>query len=406
MGLLTSDKFASTIAVGTDWREVAKSVLEQLTAARTDGDGFNIGFIYVSDVLAEDAESIVNLFRSVLGIEDWVGCVGLGVCGCGQGYVDEPALSAMIGRIPEGSFKVFPATLPDMAAAQDCLSSWLENTDTILTLVHGDPLCDDDPVGVIEGLSRLTGCFLAGGMVSSRTDHLHFSDVVTAGGVSGVVFSQNVPVATSLSQGCAPIGPVRTITRCEEQIVMELDGRPAFDVFSEDLRTMASSRTGREDHVVEINAETDDTEEGGDLFRGEVHVAFPVSGTDRQDYLVRNAMGIDPEKGWIAVAHNISNGDRMMFVHRDDNTVQADLARSLLDLRERIIKERGDFKPQGALYVSCVARTVSDFGDGPGGEMALVREIIGDVPLTGFYANGEISNCRLYGYSSVLILFF
>jgi small ligand-binding sensory domain FIST len=48
---------------------------------------------------------------------------------------------------------------------------------------------------------------------------------------------------------------------------------------------------------------------------------------------------------------------------------------------------------------------MSDFGDETNGELGLVQEVIGDIPLVGFYANGEISNHRLYGYTGVLILF-
>ena len=33
------------------------------------------------------------------------------------------------------------------------------------------------------------------------------------------------------------------------------------------------------------------------------------------------------------------------------------------------------------------------------------RDELGDFPLVGFFANGEISNNRLYGYTGVLTLF-
>jgi small ligand-binding sensory domain FIST len=34
-----------------------------------------------------------------------------------------------------------------------------------------------------------------------------------------------------------------------------------------------------------------------------------------------------------------------------------------------------------------------------------VREILGEVPLVGFFGNGEISRDRIYGYTGVLTLF-
>ncbi|MEE8224028.1 MAG: FIST C-terminal domain-containing protein, partial [Alphaproteobacteria bacterium] len=60
--------------------------------------------------------------------------------------------------------------------------------------------------------------------------------------------------------------------------------------------------------------------------------------------------------------------------------------------------------PRGALYYSCVARGPNLFGDGSV-ELGTVAEALGDVPLVGFFANGEICNNRLYGYTGVLTLF-
>ncbi|SVB66682.1 uncharacterized protein METZ01_LOCUS219536, partial [marine metagenome] len=38
-------------------------------------------------------------------------------------------------------------------------------------------------------------------------------------------------------------------------------------------------------------------------------------------------------------------------------------------------------------------------------EMTLIQRELGDVPLVGFFANGEIGHRRLYGYTGVLTLF-
>jgi small ligand-binding sensory domain FIST len=40
-----------------------------------------------------------------------------------------------------------------------------------------------------------------------------------------------------------------------------------------------------------------------------------------------------------------------------------------------------------------------------GAEQALIRDALGDVPLVGFFCNGEISHDRLYGYTGVLAVF-
>jgi small ligand-binding sensory domain FIST len=284
----------------------------------------------------------------------------------------------------------------DTGPALQALAPWLQEQEPMLVLLHGDPLADTDPALTLAAVAQDIGGYTAGGLASARGLHVQIADGIVEGGLSGAAFAQEVEVVTALSQGCAPLGPAHRITGCEDNVVMELDGRPAFEVLSEDVRALALSGTPA--------AQAD--EDGGITIRGEVHVAFPVPGRDHQDYTVRHALGIDPERGWIAVAQPVHEGMTMMFVHRDDDTVRADLARTLVDLRRRVTRERGTFAPRGALYISCVARAGVAFDDGDrAGEMGLVREILGDVPLAGFYANGEIANGTLYGYTAVVILF-
>jgi small ligand-binding sensory domain FIST len=68
------------------------------------------------------------------------------------------------------------------------------------------------------------------------------------------------------------------------------------------------------------------------------------------------------------------------------------------------LKRRIKGPPRGGVYISCVGRGAGLFG-AEGRETGLIRERLGDFPLVGFYAGGEISNSRLYGYTGVLILF-
>jgi small ligand-binding sensory domain FIST len=58
----------------------------------------------------------------------------------------------------------------------------------------------------------------------------------------------------------------------------------------------------------------------------------------------------------------------------------------------------------GAIYVSCAGRGGPHFG-GPSAEMHIVRRALGDVPLVGFFAGGEIAHQALHGYTGVLTVF-
>ena len=58
----------------------------------------------------------------------------------------------------------------------------------------------------------------------------------------------------------------------------------------------------------------------------------------------------------------------------------------------------------GAIYVSCAGRGGPHFG-GPSAELQIVRRALGDVPLVGFFAGGEIAHQHVYGYTGVLTVF-
>ena len=58
----------------------------------------------------------------------------------------------------------------------------------------------------------------------------------------------------------------------------------------------------------------------------------------------------------------------------------------------------------GAIYVSCSGRGGPHFG-APSAELQIIRRALGDVPLVGFFAGGEIARHHVYGYTGVLTVF-
>lgn len=411
MSLFYSENFASAAAAGTDWRDTSKNVLEKLENVRQERAGhFNLGFLYISDHLADDAVSIFNLFRSVLGIENWVGSVGMGVIGCGEAFVDKPAIAAMIASFPSQKFCVFPAQ-GDEAIQQESVKEWFKHNVPILTLVHGDPLAQQDPAELLRELEKSTGAFLVGGLTSSRSSHLQIANAICENSISGVFFDETIEVATTLSQGCEIFSPFHTITRADQNIIFELDGKRALTVFQDALRHMAAEKLGKkpEQFVAELKSvESSERvpQEFEALFQGQIHVALPVSQSDQRDFLVRNITGIDVNENAFSISDEVSVGQRLVFVTRNDRTVSADIERTLVALKDRVTQQRGVFAPKGGIYISCVARGFPAVPDSRKGEISILQEIIGNVPLAGFYAGGEINKARLYGYTGILILFF
>ena len=356
------------------WRGAAAHCLDELGAL---GEGYRLGFLYVTDLWADAIGDIAAALARGTGVADWVGTVGIGVCAGGREYFDQPAMAVMVAKLPEDAYRVFPAVRRDLSAFRAGLGPWIAAQGCGFGVVHADPR-DPHLAAAIEGLAEATG-FLVGGLGSSRGVQGQLPGGLEQGGVSGVLFGAGVPVVTGLSQGCSPIGPARTISECVDNVLVSIDGRPALEVLQQDLEETAAG-----DSRPEIE---------------NVFAAFPVAGSDTGDYLVRNLVGIDPERGWLATDQRPAHGDRILFCRRDREAAERDLKRMLDD-----VTRRAGGAAKGALYISCLARGPNLFGP-DSRELRLVREALGEVPLIGFFANGEISHHRLYAYTGVLTLF-
>jgi small ligand-binding sensory domain FIST len=119
------------------------------------------------------------------------------------------------------------------------------------------------------------------------------------------------------------------------------------------------------------------------------------------------------------VAHAVETGMRLSFCERHVQAARADLVRICAEIREELEAPEWAFEPPdgeppsvqppkrqmaGAVYISCSGRGGPHFG-GPGAEMQIVRRALGDVPLVGFFAAGEIAGSSVYGYTGVLTVF-
>lgn len=362
-------------------REAAEACAQALAAAGPPAEpGAALGFIYANGAFAGELSSILALLRTATGVEHWVGTVGLGVFATGREYFDEPALAVMIGRLPAGSFRVFSSVENSLAGFRAAHGDWIGARRPNLAVVHADPRNPRLPE-LLERLSEEASCFLVGGLSSSRDALAQVAGGVTEGGISGVLFASEVAAVTGLSQGCTPIGPSHAVSACRDNLLVELDGRPTLEVFAEDvgeaLALALAPRSAMDD----------------------IHVAFPIRGTDTGDYLVRNLIDVDRARGWLAVGALPQPGDAVVFCRRDAASARADLARMLERLKKRV-----SGVPKGAVYYSCVSRGPNLFGP-DSAELKQLCAALGDVPLVGFFGNGEISNARLYGYTGVLTLF-
>ena len=385
--------FVQAHAHHADWHEALKRCQRQLetqiaahAAQQGESARFTLGWCYLSDYYAPAAEAILDELRLRFPGLAWVGTVGVGVAASGVEYIDEPALVLMIAPLPRQSFRLFSGLQPLPAVSSGFTAHAAQ--------VHAEGSTPDLQELIHELSARTATGYLFGGLSSARNRTVHIADGVFTGGISGVAFGPEVDLISRVTQGCQPIGPWRNITEGERNFVVSLDGKPALDCLLQDLgldRTLS-------DHALSQAL-------SGTLV-GLITTAEDVPTRPGQfgaDTIVRHLVGVIPQYRALAIAEQIEPGMRLAFCTRNADAAKLDLVRIATEIRAEL--ESGAARHMaGAVYVSCSGRGGPHFG-ARHAELQVVRHALGEVPLVGFFAGGEIARHHLYGYTGVLTVF-
>jgi small ligand-binding sensory domain FIST len=379
-----------------------------------------LGLLYITDHYASAAPDILaHLEAELPEITDWSGTVGVGVVTNQAEYLDEPALVVMLCELPADQYRVFSGVAP-LGLGFEAHSA----------LIHADGSTPDLPELLQEMAARTASGYLFGGLSSSRSNTVQFAvggngnirgqgaaTGVFSGGLSGVAFGEGVSLVSRVTQGCQPVSRARTVTQTEGNVVMALDDEPALDVL---LRDLGVSLDAPREALAKVRATLvgliNPEDAGGQNAVGR-------SGNFGSDVVVRHIVGLDPGRSGVAVSAPVDVGMELAFCQRNVQAARADLTRICAEIREELEPEalsvetahalafhEAESAPHlgrriaGAVYVSCVGRGGPHFG-GPSAELQIVRRALGDVPLVGFFASGEIARHHLYGYTGVLTVF-
>jgi len=398
--------FAHAHATHPDWRMALALAAAQIDAQRADPRGRHVvhptlGWIYFSDHYAPHATALLGELKRRWAGVSWVGAVGVGVAANGAEYIDEPALVLMFADLPREQFQVFSGARP------------LGAFPAAAALVHADPAMPDLPDMISEMSSRTASGHLFGGLASSRTRTIQVADGIFEGGLSGVAFGHDVALMSRVTQGCQPVGPVRLITQAHRNLVLTLDGEPALDALLRDLGVPSSEPREALPRLRETLVGLSDAQDKLLTHAGQFGI----------DTRVRPLIGIEPKQRGVALGEEVTAGMQLAFCHRHVDAARRDLVRICSEIREELepdalpLAEAMALHPgpaeraphpargiAGAIYVSCTGRGGPHFG-APSAELALIRHALGDVPLAGFFAAGEIAHRHLHGCTGVLTVF-
>jgi len=378
-----------------------------------------LALLYITDHYAEQARDILeHLSAELPEVTDWSGTVGVGVAANNVEYFDAPALVLMLCELPSDQYRVFSGVAP-LGLGFEAHSA----------LVHADPNTPDLGELIGEMAARTATGYLFGGLSASRSQTVQFAvggngnirgqgaaSGVFSGGLSGVAFGERVNLVSRVTQGCLPISKAYCVGAAEGNVAGLLDGEPAMDVLLRDLKVTLEQPEQALQAVRATLVGLLSSADSGDA------VAVQRTGNFGSDVLVRHIIGLDTARGAIAVSEQVKAGMQLVFCRRNVQAAKADLMRVCAEIREELEPQElaveelmalaapAGAAPHlarhiaGAVYVSCSGRGGPHFG-GPSAELQIVRRALGDVPLVGFFAAGEIARNHLYGYTGVLTVF-
>ena len=374
--------------------------VEECSAAILGDLGNRVPDLVVAFVSAHHGENYARLpqaIRQHIQEGTIIGCSGGGVIGAGREVEHRPGLAMTAAHLPGVDltpFHISDKDLPDGDAAPDAWETLVK------TSADREPhfVLLADPFS-LRGEQLLMGLDYAfpssvkiGGLASGADqpggNALYLSDDVYDSGAVGLAMHGDIAVDTVVAQGCRPIGEPMQVTECNQNLLLALDGRPPFEVLRELFQGLSERDRELAQHSLFLGVVMDELKDE------------PKIG----DFLIRNTMGMDPQRGAVAIGEMLKEGQTAQFHLRDAETSAEDLDGMLT----RYARSHPIHEETGAMLFSCLGRGSYLYGR-PDHDTDMFREKVGAMPLTGFFCNGEIgpvgASTYLHGYTSSLGLF-
>ncbi len=363
----------------------------------------HLGILFVSAAFASEYSRVLPLLSQLLDVEVLIGCSGAGIVGGGQEIEEGPAVSLSLAMLPDvvvHPFHVRASQLPDLDAPP---SAWTELIGIPpQTKPHFLLLADGFSSSISELLQGLDfaypGAVKVGGLASGgrgpNGNALFLRDSrsptprqeMYRQGTVGVALYGNIVLEAVVAQGCRPIGHPLRVTEAEGNVILGLEGRPPLPLLQELAEQLSPADRQLARHS---------------LFIGLLMDEFKLQPTPG-DFLIRVILGIDPRVGAMAIGDRVRPGQTVQFHLRDAQASAEDLRWALKRYREeQVTGSRPD--PCGALMFACLGRGQGLYGI-PHYDSQQFRHWLGDLPLAGFFCNGEIGpvggTTFLHGYTS------
>ena len=388
-------KFCAALTTKVVAREAVEDLAQQVNDHLGSGKA-DLMLLFVHLHFISEMDSVAENIRELTGAHRLVGCTGAGIIGVRKEIEQGPAMSLLAAELPGVEVTPFRIGESDLSEASGP-NYWhfildLPPETNPNFILFGDPFS----IPVVRLVEELTGAYpgapivgaLASGSRETGDNRLILDNKVYSDGAVGVALSGDVVLRTLVAQSCRPIGEPLVVTRADKNIILELGGQPPLAV----LKDLLPNLSARDQQLARtslllgcvINEYQEDFKQG--------------------DFLVRGLLGTDPHSGALVVGDWIRPGQTVQFQVRDPKTADEDLRRCL----DREQSRRAGAAACGGLLFSCLGRGERMYGV-PNHDIGVTRQMIGGIPLAGFFGNGEIglagSRAFVHGFTSVLGLF-
>ena len=348
--------------------------------------------VFVCTADPDDVEAVTARVASLAAPHHLIGCSAAGVIG-GAGAVEQASsVSVWAAVLPGATVRTFDLEVLRTADGLAVVGMPPPRDDDRVCVLLADPYSFPADSFVERANTELRGLPIAGGMASGAggagSSRLAVDSRVLDRGAVGAMISGPVGVATVVSQGCRPVGPAMVVTASDGSTLLELAGRPALDKLEQVLAGLSAEDQALASMGLHLGVVMDEY--------ADEH--------ERGSFLIRNVLGADRARRGVVVGDTVPVGRTVRFQVRDSESASEDLDALLAASRSAAGAEH----VEGALLFSCTGRGGHLFASADH-DVAALRRHFEQVPVAGFFANGEIGAVagrnHLHGFTASIVTF-
>ena len=384
-------------------REATEQALEKAGLDKPD-------FVFMFGSIGYDQHSLVRAVRETTGDAPLTGCSAEGTINGDD--ADESNFSVVVTAISSEELRwhhgIAPGFEDDPRAvgkrvAKDLLPHLSAETIGLFVFPDGlkdfvvptENLIDNFFAELEENLPSEWFLPLWGGGANANFDNMtlptyqYCDDEVITDGVSYALLSGKARAGWAISHGCIPIGGERIVTRSQGNIIYEIDGKPAMEVFEEYLPK---------------GTLTDDRDWWSYAISLSLCFKAPSYMKD-EEYVVRGMPSVSMADGSITVQTEVPEGTSVWLSSRDKEKVSSGFDRMAAQIKNQL----GGEKPKLVFQFECATRGKMMFRDQE--KLQLLKRfrqsLDADAPWAGFYTAGEIGPVEEHNdrhlYTSVVL---